>query len=429
LKIIKHCQESLPQLVTGSLLGLVVSGGILEITHAFPFPDSVVSSNKESPEKGTDAAADAQHSDEVAALEGHEFQLEMMKMLREVYVDNNCVGWYQSTYLGSYSTSALLENQLSYQTELSPNAVVLLYDPTQSAHGSILLKCFRLSPEVIALKMENKNVFLDPRKIFQEIPVHIQNPGLVRTLIFNLAQGSYPHSTMAHPASGSSSKTTTIAASNILPTASSGLGGTPHAVNSSTAASNAARAATSVLDEYYYDALFSPYSSSALLLKYPPLFSNASLGNNPYLSSDAEATFDQLDLSTNPYLEKHLEFLSTWVDDLAMEQNKFQMYARSLARGTSGITVLDSAHNAAASATNARGNQGRMDKRRKDGGTSGNAEMTLQDAWGVQDAPKRLESLLIANQIRNYCDQMDTYAGSGFGKLFVVGGLQKEDRS
>jgi hypothetical protein len=55
--------------------------------------------------------------------------------------------------------------------------------------------------------------------------------------------------------------------------------------------------------------------------------------------------------------------------------------------------------------------------------------MTLQDAWGVQDAPKRLESLLIANQIRNYCDQMDTYAGSGFGKLFVVGGLQKEDRS
>ena len=36
----KHCQEALPQMVTGSLLGLNVGNGILEITHAFPFPDS-----------------------------------------------------------------------------------------------------------------------------------------------------------------------------------------------------------------------------------------------------------------------------------------------------------------------------------------------------------------------------------------------------
>jgi len=359
-------------------------------------------------------------------------------MLREVYVDNNCVGWYQSTYLGSYSTSALLENQLSYQTELSPNAVVLLYDPTQSAHGSMQLKCFRLSPDVIALKMENKNVFLDPKKIFQEIPVHLKNPGLVRTLIYNIAQGAYPHSTMTHPTSGSTSIASAstagvpmITANNILPTSNVGTHATVN--GSAPAASNAAiRPATSVLDEYYYDALFAPYSSTALLLKYPALFNqtiSSGKANNLYLSSDTDTTFDQLDLSTNPYLEKHLEFLSTWVDDLALEQNKFQMYARSLARGTSGITVLDSTSSASSLAMNARGSQGRMDKRRKDGSTTANTEMTLQEAWGTHDAPKRLDSLLIANQIRNYCDQMDAYAGSGFGKLYLVGGLQKEDRS
>jgi hypothetical protein len=421
LKIIKHCQESLPQLVTGSLLGLTVSGGILEITHAFPFPDSAP---KDAPDKEN---MDTQNLDETAVLEGHEYQLEMMKMLREVNVDNNCVGWYQSTYLGSYSTASLLENQLSYQTELSPNAVVLLYDPTQSAHGSISLKCFRLSPEAIAFKMENKNVFIDPKKIFQEIPIHFKNLGLARALIYNMAQGCYPHSTLTNTASASSSSSMTpgmtITATNILPTAPTGFGGTRATHGSAT--SSAARPLTSTLDEYYYDALFSPFSSTALLLKYPPLFSNSSQGNS-LLSSVPDSTFDQLDLSTNPYLEKHLEFLCSWVDDLATEQNKFQMFARSLARGTSGITLLDSTHTS--SASNVRGHHGRMDKRRKE--TSHlNSEMNLQEAWGAQDAPKRLESLLIANQIRNYCDQMDKYAGTGFGKLFLAGGLQKEERS
>ena len=39
---------------------------------------------------------------------------------------------------------------------------------------------------------------------------------------------------------------------------------------------------------------------------------------------------------------------------------------------------------------------------------------------------KRMESLLISNQIRNYCDQVDSFAGAGFGKLFLAGSLHKE---
>jgi len=39
----------------------------------------------------------------------------MMRCLREVNVDNNTVGWYQSTYLGSYQTVELIETFLNYQ--------------------------------------------------------------------------------------------------------------------------------------------------------------------------------------------------------------------------------------------------------------------------------------------------------------------------
>jgi len=37
LKIMQHCNSSLPQLVTGQLLGLDV-GQTLEVTDCFPFP-------------------------------------------------------------------------------------------------------------------------------------------------------------------------------------------------------------------------------------------------------------------------------------------------------------------------------------------------------------------------------------------------------
>ena len=37
LKIVKHCNENLPTMVAGSLLGLDVDG-VLDVTYAYPFP-------------------------------------------------------------------------------------------------------------------------------------------------------------------------------------------------------------------------------------------------------------------------------------------------------------------------------------------------------------------------------------------------------
>jgi translation initiation factor 3 subunit H len=114
-----------------------------------------------------------------------------------------------------------------------------------------------------------------------------------------------------------------------------------------------------------------------------------------------DTTLDRLDLSTNPYLEKHLEFLSTWVHDLSAEQGKYQYYMRSLARGSDK----------------------RGDKRR----SKDEMKVPAAEAWASSEAPKRLESLLLSNQIRNYCDQVDKFADGGFGKLFVMEGLQTKE--
>ena len=46
LKIIKHCQEMLPDLVTGQLLGLDISSTV-EVTNCFPFPAKVAEENEE----------------------------------------------------------------------------------------------------------------------------------------------------------------------------------------------------------------------------------------------------------------------------------------------------------------------------------------------------------------------------------------------
>lgn len=68
----------------------------------------------------------------------------MMKLLREVGVDNNDVGWYQSTYLGSYVNKDTVLHQLQYQEAL-PASVLLIYDGVRTGQGQLAIKALRLS--------------------------------------------------------------------------------------------------------------------------------------------------------------------------------------------------------------------------------------------------------------------------------------------
>ena len=124
--------------------------------------------------------------------------------------------------------------------------------------------------------------------------------------------------------------------------------------------------------------------------------------------------FDRLDLSTNPFLEKNLEFLCEWVDDLSMEMSRFQNYERQSQRQK---------------AEQQRWIQKRREenKLRRD---SGEAPLPEEDPtnpiFKPVPQPSRLEALLISNQIDQYCKQINRHAGQSFTKLFLAGSLQKD---
>lgn len=164
LKIIKHCTAMLPQMVAGSLLGLD-NNGVLEVTYAYPFP---------SPDKN-----DRDDDD----TEGRDYQLDMMNMLRDVNIDNNTIGWYQSTYLSTMCTNDVVTYQYSYQSsdELSDNSIVIMYDPilAKTDKGKLSLKAYRLSAEYIELRRNKKNVYIDPSNILEELPIRIKNEGFL----------------------------------------------------------------------------------------------------------------------------------------------------------------------------------------------------------------------------------------------------------
>jgi len=300
LKIVKHCKDALPNMVAGSLLGLDnnTQHGVLEVTHSFALPH-------DKPEvTALGEAVGAQ------GMDGEEYQMEMMKMLREVNVDNNCVGWYQSMFLGTMYTASTIENQLQYQENLSDNTVVILYDPIQTANGSLTLKAFRLSEEFIQMHRAGRDDFIKPANILEELPLKIRNPGLINALMYDL-QGM----------------------------------------------------------------------------------------------KTMNCDFDRLDLSTNPFLEKNLDYLCDWVDELANEQFKFQSYARNTARQ-------------------------RWKRKQENEERRQNGEEPLGDSidpqWKAEHQPPRMDYLLISNQINQYCSQMHLFSGAAFGKLFLAGSLHKE---
>jgi len=310
LKIIKHCKENLPELVTGQLLGLDV-GNTLEVTNCFPYPSKSADEDEES----TDST-----------MGGAEYQIEMMRCLREVNVDNNTVGWYSSTYMGSFINEGSIETQYNYQDKINKKCVMIVYDPLKAAQGILSLKAYRLTVAFIELyksqsftkdSLSKGNVSYDD--IFEEIPVKIHNSSLITAFLTELEE-----------------------------------------------------------------------------------------------QGTMESDFDRLDLSTNPFMERNLEFLIECLDDLGVEQNKFQYHQRAVQRQQAQQSAW-------------------LQKRRQD-----NAALKLKGDEPLPETdpsnpifkppqePSRLESLLITNQINNYCKQINHFAGNSFTKIFLVGELHKD---
>lgn len=172
LKIVQHCNEAHPQVVTGQLLGLDV-GHTLEVTDCFAFPSA----------GGDDGEDEA----------GASYQLDMMRCLREVNVDNNSVGWYQSAAMGAFQNQELVETFIGFHDTIK-KCVCIVFDPAASTRGNLVLKAIRLKDSFIELAKTQKLTPKDLREaniawkdVFVELPIKVHNSSLVQAVVADLA--------------------------------------------------------------------------------------------------------------------------------------------------------------------------------------------------------------------------------------------------
>jgi len=176
LKMVKHCKENLPQLVTGQLLGLDYDS-TLEVTNCFPLPTR------------TETEADEYENAENGLVE---YQMDMMRALRDVNVDCQTVGWYQSTFLGGHITEELINTQFNYQENI-PKCVCLIFDPMKTTQGHLALKAVRLTDSFLALYKSNEFTLDSILKagvcaedVFEELPIQIRNSHLIRAYLLQM---------------------------------------------------------------------------------------------------------------------------------------------------------------------------------------------------------------------------------------------------
>lgn len=152
MKIVKHASQTFPTVATGSIVGMDVDG-VLQITNCFPFPavEAPAADSQQHHDSHSNMAASAPRAKANVA-----YQNEMIRMLREVNVDANNVGWYTSTNMGNFINSNTVDNQFFYQRDLNERTIALVYDVGRSVQGSLSLHAFRLSPLFMASYREGK---------------------------------------------------------------------------------------------------------------------------------------------------------------------------------------------------------------------------------------------------------------------------------
>lgn len=186
MKVIKHCEDNYPKTVNGQLLGLDVDTR-LEVTNCYPFmppPGSV------SGVSGPDVALDAQAFE----AEQMQYQREMMWFVREINIDHQVAGWYQSTgsQMGSFLTAQWIETQYQYQKSLK-KVVCLVYDPVRTEEGTLFIRAYRLTSQYMNLHTKGDFTTLSFDKegvgasnIIEEVPIELRNSSLVNAALVDL---------------------------------------------------------------------------------------------------------------------------------------------------------------------------------------------------------------------------------------------------
>jgi len=303
LKIAKHCRDNAPESVTGQLLGIDGKTDV-EVSNCFPFPNT--------DSQGFDEEDDADA--------GTDYQIEMMRCLREVNIDAYTVGWYQTADLSSFSNETLLETQYNYQTNplLSRKCVVLVYDPIMTLQtGHLHIRALRLSyafSELYGKDPELLNSNFDRSQIFEEIPIKI---------------------------------------------------------------------------------ISNPLSEAFLV----------------GIKDEVPPSYEHLDLASNAFLEKNLEYVAGYLDEIQNENGRIQHYQRQQQRQQSQINAY--LHKVRTE------NQVRREREQPE------VEEDLTQFKKIAQ-PSRLPALVWMNQVDVYVDQVDKFARETSLKLFLLSEVKKQ---
>lgn len=167
MKIVRHCKEGLPDLVSGTLLGVDVDG-VLEISNCFP------------------QVIDGEY------IKDERFVLDMIQAFAKVNCVASNVGWYQAAYLSEYLTFDFISDQYNYQTQI-PASVCIVYDPYTTEKGRLPIKAMRLTASFMELytnvKMNAKTFQkfnIKSSNIFEELPVKVKTSALAQAFVYEM---------------------------------------------------------------------------------------------------------------------------------------------------------------------------------------------------------------------------------------------------
>ena len=166
-KMLQHAVSKLPTLpVSGLLLGINVENR-LEITNCFANPSRAdfehdisasaiaggVSGADGMAEDGLTTTASSSMSSAELTERERQYQIETLHYLKDLAVDNNTVGWYQSCSLASMSSGSwlIIDNQYRHQLAFGQRCICLLLDPLRSHSGHIEIKAIRLKDKFMQL--------------------------------------------------------------------------------------------------------------------------------------------------------------------------------------------------------------------------------------------------------------------------------------
>jgi len=119
---------------------------------------------------------------------------DMSKYMSSVREDNNPVGWYRSAINGLFFTNETIKAQYNHQKNVH-NAICIMYDPSATKKGRLIVRSFRLQNNFMKLYESNNftsynmNQFqINCNEIFEELPVKIHNSHLIHAFLFELKE-------------------------------------------------------------------------------------------------------------------------------------------------------------------------------------------------------------------------------------------------